>query len=124
MTSLLENELVLKYFGCCDETPEPEKHTLPHMGWEGAMARRVLRAMQEPIKKGDKIIEWHQLGVIETIAMFDMHEYHPINLRLPQRFQPVEPEKECDGIVTWKDSHCPGCTAKKIQQKSWWELSD
>lgn len=33
----------------------------------------------------------------------------------PDRFQTER--KECDGIATWKQSHCPGCTAKQVERK-------
>ena len=86
MTDILSNELVKTYFekGSCLGEPKVYDGNCKH---KNCMALRVLRAMGEPIKKGDKILEWHQLGVIETISMDDMSEYHPISLRLPSQFQ-------------------------------------
>lgn len=78
MTSLLDNESVRKYFydlksGC------------------GASAERVLDAMQQPIRKGDRMIVISQVGDIiwEMVATGEevMQALHPQYLRLPDEFQ-------------------------------------
>ena len=99
MTSLRENELVKRYFECPFSTQihEHEKgcNTLE------TMALRVLCAMQEKIEAGDKYLHigadgWTEEGISngETYA-----QYHYGFLRLPSRFQSVEPGKEWCGCT-------------------------
>lgn len=84
MTSILDNELVKKYF--CDG--------INHM------AVNVLAAMQEPIHRGDKLIE---LGgaLDDYVARItfaddrDFNGWHAYFLRVPDRFQKRECECAC-----------------------------
>jgi len=83
-SSLLENELVQKYFAIDD--------------WDGGCkrcdAQAVLRAMQEPIRKGDKYLFWKLVPEIMTCATEDLETtWHPDYLRLPDRFQTERKEK-------------------------------
>lgn len=94
MTDLLDNELVRKYFGCGPLTAccgnldggMPVEH----------MSYRILRAMQQPIKKGERyLVGTHQdtdmWGVVEkTWEGTDIRGWHTAYLRLPDRFQKQE----------------------------------
>lgn len=86
--TILDNELVRKYFSA--------------FGNGETMAERVLTAMQEPIKKGDKYLqlangEWREMewGLPKTITGF-----HGFDLRLPSRFQAQEKRDELQGVKT------------------------
>lgn len=98
--SILENELVKKYFGSCEHGAYLEKGCLCRLSF----AENVINAMQEKIKKGERYL------FIEREAYFDVLEgnrdgiscdldnFHPIYLRLPDRFQPPE-RKSCEAHV-------------------------
>lgn len=89
---LLDNELVRKYFGKCEVVGT----CLDAPGC--SIASRVLKAMQEPIRREDLYlcITEHN-GEISyeeakgNISLFN--RWHPTCLRLPSQFQP-KPEKE------------------------------
>lgn len=91
---ILDNMLVRKYFWV-----ESNEIVGPFRGVE-VMAFRVLKSMQEPIRKGDLVLErfpsnpdaeWQLVRCPIDLAG-DMHSGW---LRLPDRFQMVE-KKECD----------------------------
>lgn len=92
---LLDSPLVRKYFGCdnigCIMLGESiEKFKIFHMAF------RVLEAMEQPIKKGDKLLVIGTDSLIyETNAIKDHDGIHPFDLRLPPRFQPPA-KKGCD----------------------------
>lgn len=90
---IIENELILKYFGT------EHKGCPPDCGGDhdGMIAFRVLRAMQEPIQKGERYLclaetinerisgsEKAWMECLETLEA----DLHPTYLRLPDRFQP------------------------------------
>lgn len=89
--SILDNELVKKYFGCkaWGGCPDDEDEHI---------ALRVILAMQEPIKKGDKYLDIQPRGVIEQGVFSELiwkdmdckNAWHPHKLRLPSWF------KTCD----------------------------
>lgn len=83
MTSILENELVRKYFGCNPELNYPHD-------CQALMALRVLTAMQEPIKKGERYLDvLRDLTIDERVAETDWGiGLHMGYLRLPSQFQP------------------------------------
>lgn len=109
--TLLENELVRKYFKAEACIHVPLSGTC-----DGCVALRILKAMQQPIQKGNRLLVIGTDSLIyETDAIKDHNGIHPFDLRLPDAFQ--KQEKECDGIATWKESHCPGCTAKQISRR-------
>lgn len=97
---LLENELVRKYFECQDVT---EHHVA---GVCERMALRVLEAMEQPIKKGEKYLASKDTYDVTTYGNFtevrvnedDISGYfHPYLIRLPSRFQAQPPaKKECE----------------------------
>lgn len=86
--NILENSLVVKYFGCgckAEKTNCPER-----------MAYRVLQAMQEPIRKGEKFLSLYADGTLNE-AMADKDDdkiWHSDLLRLPDQFQ-TEREPYC-----------------------------
>lgn len=91
--SILDNDLVRKYFGCdawggCpDDSGSNENEHI---------ALRIIIAMEEPIGKGERYldlmgIDWreenHLPTVREKIADSDLDGLHAYTLRLPDRFQ-------------------------------------
>lgn len=88
MNSILENTLVRKYFkddcSVCRDWPV-----------QGA-AWHVLTAMQEPIKKGERVLSFYGLAIgwieAKSELIYSEPEHHPYCLRLPDRFQ----KQECD----------------------------
>lgn len=99
--SLLDNELIHKYFGC-NEVSCPSGHPL---GWQECVALRILTAMQEPIKKGDLVLCFPDIGseTKEPTAWHcDYEKFHPHLMRLPSRFQP---KKECESVY-WNCTEC------------------
>lgn len=98
MTSILDNELVNKYFPCPDSSPK-HQHNYSSAGWCRALqADLVLRAMQEPIKYGedylsDRINEiWNRCHNTTN----GLVGFHPHELRLPDKFQ----KRECECAKT------------------------
>lgn len=100
--NLLENELVKKYFGNRHESCPPGCN----YGHEEKMAYRILAAMQEPIKKGERylFIQNYEVPgsnssgyqeILEIESGYDYNIFHPLFLRLPSGFQTPEKE-ECD----------------------------
>lgn len=86
MSDILENELVKKYFGCKQPCPDGY-HPGTCLSIE---SERVLRAMQEEIKLGERYIysddggkRWQE--VISQHVQF-VSEFHPFILLLPSRF--------------------------------------
>jgi hypothetical protein len=83
---VLDNELVKKYFGNIQDWKPGEK--VAGVVTHGCMAQRILMAMQELIRKGEKYLEIrHDSSVAEQIAMYDWGVIHCNLLRLPDRFQ-------------------------------------
>lgn len=132
--SILDNEWVRKYFGlrrqefaCCPNA----------MAGCGCMALRVLTAMEQPIKKGDRYLyshngPEHKGRIFEDVAPREMSPWWQITgicLRLPDRFQ----EKKCEHD---KFKHrCCGCdevinivkpdpVEAKIAEMSWAETNN
>lgn len=96
---LLENELVLKYFGCRVLCSEAHFTNMAYDEHERCISTRVLQSMQEPIKKGERFINCHgpngngqtSESVNETGQWYGYQEpWHPYYLRLPDRFQKQE----------------------------------
>ena len=94
MNNILDNELVLKYFG--DNSRDPFCNQ--------RMAYNILRAMEEPIKKGDKYLELMVNGIVrEKLAEGVSYvvygdPLHPYYLRLPDRFQKQECDCKCHSV--------------------------
>ncbi len=95
--SILNNELVKKYFG--DDA-----------NGEWKMAYNVLRAMEQPIKKGEKILVIQKDGgrIWEYEYPTDVSVVHPQWLRLPDRFQEkVDPvEAKIEEIAKEEHPYC------------------
>lgn len=116
MTPLLAHDLVRKYFGCqC--LPEQNmlgNHHLKHCSQE-AMALRILTAMQENIKLGERYLHIASHGAEGGIVEGDGLQtdgFHGSFLRLPQRFQPAAQGEEPLLI-------CPLCKKKCIGKWTW-----
>ena len=103
--NILDNELVRKYFRC-------EVHkglggsTKCQLCSEAMMAYRILRAMQEPIKKGDEFLNLDWDGGISGPWKAEKDvpcekQFFGIRLRLPDRFQ----KQECYQTSIM----CPSC---------------
>lgn len=96
--SILDNELVRKYFSCDPlDTTQCSRcfhgHGAECYGYD--TARRVIAAMERPIKKGDRALFVPNCGPVveeEYGASFAPPHRHPQWLLLPDRFQldPVE----------------------------------
>jgi hypothetical protein len=114
--SILDNELVNRYFGVNAGTPEKARRY---------MAEKVIEAMEQPVKCGDKYLDLESFEVVVARSRFmsesvNFPEWHPRVLRLPDRFQ-EQPKKECE-LFTTKCNSCgfesvvhmakPGETAK------------
>lgn len=94
--NILENELVKKYFAC---DPQAGCFHKESQACEAAKAYGILRAMQEPIKKGERRLYVDGMGAVwDGIHPVDINpDYHPDYLRLPSRFQTPERKKCCCG---------------------------
>lgn len=91
MTTILDNELVRKYFGCKDS-----KTHLCFSSDDCHMSYDILRAMQEPIGKGERYLFLAEDQWLENDSGC-YRGFHPKELRLPDRFQPQE-KKECENL--------------------------
>jgi hypothetical protein len=116
--NILDHELVKKYFGCSPEL------NYPHDCLE-FRSKRVLDAMQQPIKKGERYLEVNRMGCEFRIRekecdgnIFGVHFYE---LRLPDAWQ----GKECEH--TWVKNSGESCykcnehrcEAQPIDGKTW-----
>lgn len=78
--NILDNELVRKYF---------------YEGDHYLMTDRILEAMQQPIKKGDKYLNLFISGeILEHVSEYAFPAFHSWALRLPDRFQPKDEVEE------------------------------
>lgn len=94
MQNLLENQLVRKYFAC--ESFGGHKLCTKQGYCKQYMAYRIIQAMQEPIKSGEKMLElYHDGRVVEEISVGNHNQFHSWFLRLPSQFQPPKKEMEC-----------------------------
>lgn len=101
--TLLSNELVRRFFGCKESDCSRWHYDNPEIS-ESCMALRVLKAMEEPIKNGEKFLKLYPNDdgtyfgdMVE--ACFDVdRSYYESKwiLRLPSRFQ--EPKENKGGI--------------------------
>lgn len=111
MTSLLDNELVRRYFGC-DIVQGPFKCDSDGRHCHEEWAYRVLLAMQEPIKKGERYLHSENAGKTweegqHGGAYWQLQPYHPFDLRLPSRFQAQG--KKCDRFRSGNGLYCSNC---------------
>lgn len=115
--SLLENELIRMYFGF--ECPRSMGCTDPNC-YERTiqLAYKVVQAMEEPIKVGEKYLEIdHVSGLCgERVAKYETKGvvFNPWGLRLPSRFQATVEKKECcpHGVEAKLIYPCNECIAK------------
>jgi len=112
--SLLDNELVKRYFGCPWHNHKDDKAC----GSQESTALRILKAMEEPIRSGDRLLVYSEEGQewIEDFA-FKNAAYYPVHLmilRLPDQFQP---KKECQCNMNCAECHMqrPDPVEEKIQ---------
>lgn len=113
--SLLDNELVRKYFGCdirgvqtlCDHFNQQNCHK--------SMSYRVLQAMQQPIRKGERyLVGTHKDSDIwriveKTWEGTEIKGWHTAYLRLPDVFQKQECEHSGLKRYCGKDVYCEEC---------------
>ena len=102
---LLDNPLIRKYFHVgCNDDPCYLAHNHDAM-----RASLVLCAMQEPIKKGERIlvISSSDGSIREEDAVRDCDYIHPFDLRLPDRFQ----KQECFVSI---QRECPQCRKQHV----------
>lgn len=90
-TMLLDDPKIKKYFGC--DSNAGCKHWMGG-GCKEAMALRVIEAMEQPIKNGEKFLVINGGTIGLTDAGQDYPSPHWNALRLPDRFQP-KAAKEC-----------------------------
>lgn len=99
MTDLLEHPLILKYFG-----PQPGEvpSGYPHYNPAHWTAYKVLRAMQEPIKRGDLYLFKTSFNWEERRSDFNPtgESFHPFLLRLPEQFQRKDEVEEKIQLIT------------------------
>ena len=88
--NLLDQELVRKYFGCVEQDGCKAAHHNPDL-CAAYMATRILRAMQEPIGKGEKYLFWHdnfvELRISDGTDLTWSSHSHPWCFRLPEAWQ-------------------------------------
>jgi hypothetical protein len=111
--SLLEHLLIQKYFKPDFKAYYPvmdKTHQMDAEAWDRcAMAYRILQAMEEPIKIGDKLLRIiHVERIEEYTAKIDAENGFEhgsiVCLRLPPQFQP-EREKKCEPFMV----KCESC---------------
>lgn len=123
LMGILENELVWKYFGT-KHTGCPEGCNYDHFD---ASSKRVLDAMQQPIRKGERYLNCHAPNDrwAELVSYEDITNYHPYHLRLPDAHQKQEckycgaplglgrNEEDCVSKPTPSPEKCK-CTCHKV----------
>lgn len=116
--NLLENELIRKYFGWKHPCGHANGPTGTYIYCDACLSLNVLRAMQEPIRKGERLLacslndnfgnSWE-----ETTAQCESNvAWHPFTLRLPDAAQ----GKECKQGHTPHGMHCiclPDCVCQE-----------
>lgn len=109
--SLLDNELIRKYFGLqnCEHAQQNNACC------SGCFAKAVLAAMQQPIRKGEYILQIMPNGEIhDKNAFMDHAELHLDLLRLPDAHQ----KQKCQFCATYKIHSCenqPTPSPEKLQ---------
>ena len=122
MTELLSNELIKKYFACDKRIGTKGDHICHEI-----MAYKILCAMQEPIRNGEKYLSLGTHAVGDVITENEYPEFwppfHPLALRLPDRFQPEKKDytmkvKISDSFCTWeyKFQHEGKTTIREVAQ--------
>jgi hypothetical protein len=107
MNPLFENELVKKYWPCFFSSCSYEGCG---DACEGRKSIQILRAMCQPIKRGERYIFVGNNGIMKENDggfQMDLNEFHPHVLRLPDEFQ----KKECDVSL---DLKCPQCSRTHV----------
>ncbi len=106
--NLLDNDLVRRYFGCqhaegsiCDCVA-------------GDMPCKILTAMQEPIRKGERYLKWDsEFEWVNRCNNFveelEKPGFHPYALRLPDRFQKREEKVFCSTRLVVGHDKCGAC---------------
>lgn len=101
--NILENELVRSKFSC--EANQCKSLEAVEHDWLSCMALRVLTAMQERIKKGERYLRidctrtYKPADIDENVASTDgPSSFHGHELRLPSQFQPT---REIPEEVGW-----------------------
>lgn len=87
--NILDNELVRKYFAGCDHASDSfNSGCLCRLNY----AAKILRAMQQPIREGDRMLRVASTGFVDdqTAGGLIDDPLHFEYLRLPDRFQKAE----------------------------------
>ena len=91
--SILDNELVKKFFGDCEHGERSERGSASAWHVRVCMADKVLRAQQEPIREGEFYL-WIDgpvdISYVKCSDPTSEDMYHPNMLRLPDKFQKKE----------------------------------
>lgn len=110
--TILDNELVRKYFGCRAVCTEAHFINVGYDEHERCMSFRILAAMQQPIRKGERYLWWFSDKVEEKISDVDSlgcdETAHPHCLRLPDAHQKQDSKCHCPNYM-WHVDHtmCP-----------------
>lgn len=121
MSNILDNALIRKYFGCGKDKGNLHNHGM-YLECDMEMAKHVLTAMQEPIRKGERyLFLWRDKGYIDDDrASGDILGWHVDSLRLPDRFQEAG-KKECLNKYCGCPCH-PDKTQPPPEPCSCWEM--
>ena len=101
--NLLDHPLVRKYFPC--QWCRLETAGRPIHACDESRATQILQSMQEPLKKGEKYLNWRSMNILEELTTCDVRTdgciTNEINenfrlLRLPDCFQKQPEPHFCD----------------------------
>lgn len=105
---LLDNELIHKYFGC-DGNYSDDKHVHGQfIPCDAYCAINIFKAMEEPIKNGDRYLFLAMDNWLENNAGLYVG-FHPRELRLPSQFQKIQ---ECEKKESYKKCVCEHCQSE------------
>lgn len=93
--NILDHELVRKYFAGCDHASDSfNSGCLCRLNY----AAKILRAMQQPIREGDRMLRVASTGFVDdqTAGGLIDDPLHFEYLRLPDRFQKVGKKEHCE----------------------------
>lgn len=91
--NLLDNELVRKYFGCDLRGVQTLCDHFNQQNCDKSTSYRILQSLQEPIKKGERYLNFNgNMDLYEEAMTKELTcpSFHPMALRLPDRFQKQE----------------------------------
>ena len=116
--TLLDDPLIKKYFGCFKKEGEIHEHSYVDE-CSAQVAFHILAAMQEPIKKGERMLflPGNHNPISEEVAGDDIPSSEiRCWLRLPSRFQPQAEKKKWPHLHRWSVTSCE-CGEKYFEPK-------